>query len=132
MMRSLILVKAVQGISPISIIFSIYMLLKGHNEPGGGFIAGLISSIAIFLLALAYGVQETRIKMQSFTRLCLGGGICICMASGTFALLQGKAFLSHTYFASGFSTALLFDIGVYLIVMGVSLTVLGCMSEKKI
>lgn len=130
-MRSLILTKAVQGISPIAIIFSIYMLLKGHNEPGGGFIAGLISSIAVFLLGLAYGVQQTRIKLLSFTRQCLAGGIFICISSGTLALFKGQPFFTHTYFESGFSTSLLFDVGVYLIVIGVSLTVLGYMGGKK-
>jgi multicomponent Na+:H+ antiporter subunit B len=130
-MRSLILAKAVQWISPIAIMFSIYMLLKGHNEPGGGFIAGLISSIAVFLLGLAYGIQETRIKLLNFTRLCLGFGVFICVGSGTLALLQGTPFFTHTYFTSALSTALLFDIGVYLIVIGVALTVLGCMSGER-
>jgi multicomponent Na+:H+ antiporter subunit B len=131
MMRSLILTKAVQGISPIAIIFSIYILLKGHNEPGGGFIAGLISSIAVFLLGLAHGVQQTRGMLMNFTRWSLGLGVWICVGSGMFALFQGRPFLTHSYDPSGFSTALLFDIGVYLIVIGVSLTILGCMSGKR-
>jgi multicomponent Na+:H+ antiporter subunit B len=130
-MNSLILTKAVQGISPIAIIFSIFILLKGHNEPGGGFIAGLISSIAVFLLGLAHGVQQTRRKLLTFTRWSLGLGVWLCMGSGLFGLLKGRPFLTHSYDPSGLSTALVFDIGVYLIVIGVSLTVLGSMSGKR-
>lgn len=130
-MRSLILTKAVQGISPIAIIFSIYILIKGHNEPGGGFIAGLISSVAVILLGLAYGVQQTRMKLVTLTRSCLGLGISICLGAGSFSLLTGAPFFTHTYFASGFSTALLFDVGVYISVVGVALTVLGSISEKR-
>jgi multisubunit Na+/H+ antiporter MnhB subunit len=58
-MRSLIMQKVAFAALPVTLLFAVYLLLRGHNEPGGGFIAGLVTAAAIVLQALAFGVQKT-------------------------------------------------------------------------
>jgi len=105
---------------------SIVVLLRGHNEPGGGFIAGLVAVSATVLWALAHGpdAAEERLPFRSPLRLA-AIGVALALAAGLPALLMGDAYLTHLWgkLPLGFtdlklSTVLIFDVGVYLCVWG--------------
>lgn len=105
---------------------SVVVLLRGHNEPGGGFIAGLVAVSATVLWALAHGPRaaEGRLPFRSPLRLA-AIGVALALASGLPALLMGDAFLTHLWGTLPLgltdlklSTVLVFDVGVYLCVWG--------------
>ncbi|WP_323846530.1 MnhB domain-containing protein [Microbulbifer magnicolonia] len=126
-MNSPILQGATRILAALILLFSVYMLLRGHNEPGGGFIAGLIASAALILFALAWGVAEARASLRvAPAKLAAAGGL-LAGGSGAVALLSGLApFTGLWLFIGGgddgkglpVSTVLAFDIGVYLAVFG--------------
>jgi len=105
---------------------SVWLLLRGHNEPGGGFIGGLVAVSASVLWAVAYGSQAAlrRLPLRDPAALA-AAGVALAALAGLPALLGGEAFLTHWWgkLPLGFtelevSTVLLFDLGVYLCVWG--------------
>jgi multicomponent Na+:H+ antiporter subunit B len=109
----------------VMMVFSIYILLRGHNEPGGGFIGGLIAASAVAILGIASGVAATR-KALAIDPLGLAGfGVFLAALSGILSLFAGAPFLTGLWTTIhlgenqiALSTPLLFDIGVYLAVFG--------------
>jgi multicomponent Na+:H+ antiporter subunit B len=124
-MRSMILQKVSIALLPITALFAIYLLLRGHNEPGGGFIAGLVTASATVLVALAFGGDQARRMLAPVIRPAFALGLLIAALSGMVALVVGDPFLTHyhTYLPVPgvspvhLSTTLAFDIGVYLLVV---------------
>lgn len=108
---------------------ALYLLLRGHNLPGGGFIAGLASAISLILLSLALGVEAMpRVVRGDPVRLA-GAGLLLALGTGAAPLLAGRPFLEHFHVhLSGVpllgevhaGTPLLFDTGVYLLVVGIT------------
>lgn len=105
---------------------SIWVLFTGHNEPGGGFIGGLLAVSASVLWAVAYGsgAAERRLPFGDAIRLA-ASGVAVAAVSGVYALLDGESFLTHAWgtLPLGFmdltvSTVMMFDLGVYLCVWG--------------
>jgi multicomponent Na+:H+ antiporter subunit B len=105
---------------------SVWVLFTGHNEPGGGFIGGLVAVSATVLWAVAHGSRaaERRLPLRDAVRLA-AVGVGLAAASGLYALLSGQAFLTHAWgsLPLGFtsikvSTVMVFDLGVYLCVWG--------------
>ena len=105
---------------------SLWVLLRGHNEPGGGFIGGLVAVSATVLWGVAHGAEAAarRLPLGSGATLA-AAGVLVAAVAGLPALFQGAAFLTHWWgsLPLGFtevtiSTVLLFDIGVYLCVWG--------------
>lgn len=111
----------------IALTASIVVLLRGHNEPGGGFIGGLLAASSSILWALAYSAKEALDKMPFSSALKLSSlGVILTGLSGVPALVAGYPFLHHFWitiplilFDYKISTVLLFDLGVYLCVWGV-------------
>ncbi len=110
-------------------VFALYLLLRGHNAPGGGFIAGLATAISLILLSLAIGVQEMHRLLRFDPVLLAAGGLLTAIVTGLLPLLVGKPFLEHFNFhlhdvpllgEVHVGTPLLFDVGVYLVVVGVT------------
>lgn len=107
--------------------FSLVVFWRGHNEPGGGFIGGLLAVSASLLLASTHGVAEARhrLPLRSHTRLAAAGVLCAA-ASGVAGLLAGNSFMHHIWWdlplpggsTLALSTVQLFDLGVYLCVWG--------------
>ncbi|PIT98910.1 MAG: Na(+)/H(+) antiporter subunit B [Bdellovibrionales bacterium CG10_big_fil_rev_8_21_14_0_10_45_34] len=128
-MRSPILETSCRFLMPILFLFSFFLLLRGHNEPGGGFIAGLVASGAYSLFLLSY--QARPLAAISEIHL-LGIGLLVATGSGLLSLFQGKNFMTGHWMHLGgatdsvahFGTPVIFDIGVFLVVLGmVSLVV---------
>jgi len=135
-MDSLILRSAARLLLPLLLLFSIFLLLRGHNEPGGGFSGGLVAAAAFALLTIATDVPTTRRTLRMSPRIFIGAGLLVAVASGAIGLIGG-AFLTGLWaelplpgdakLAVG--TPLLFDVGVYLVVIGVVLTIVLSLME---
>jgi multicomponent Na+:H+ antiporter subunit B len=134
--RSLILERVARWLLPVATLFALYLLLRGHNQPGGGFIAGLVTGCAVVLQAMAFGARRTRRHLAPLMRVAPWVGVTIALASGLVAVAVGQPFLTHyhQYVPLGanrvfLSTTLIFDIGVYLAVVGVAATVANLFAE---
>jgi multicomponent Na+:H+ antiporter subunit B len=124
-MRSMILQKVAVALLPVTALFAIYLLLRGHNEPGGGFIAGLVTASATVMVAMAFGGEYAKKWLAPIIRPAFALGLLIAALSGMVPLLLGDPFLTqyHAYLPVPgadpvhISTALSFDIGVFLLVV---------------
>ena len=136
-MKSLILSTAIRYLLPLLFIFSIFILLRGHNDPGGGFIGGLVAAAAFSLNTIAFGVQPTRQLLRVSPQNLISVGLLIAVCSGLYSLLIGRAFMTgiwgtRVYPAVGkLGTPVFFDIGVYLVVIGVTLTIIFALREES-
>jgi len=109
----------------VMLVFSIYISLRGHNEPGGGFIGGLIGASAVSILGMALGPQEAKRAVKVDPLAVAGFGVVIAALSGLLSVFTGSPFMTSIwlYLDLGdttvpLSTPLVFDIGVYLVVFG--------------
>jgi multicomponent Na+:H+ antiporter subunit B len=135
---SLILSTATRLLLPLFLLFSIFILLRGHNEPGGGFVGGLIAAAAFALHAIAYDVEKTRTLLAIDTRSLIVLGLLLAMSSGMISLFMGEPFFTGQWVKISFwsigeldlGTPLFFDIGVYLTVIGVTLTIILSLAEE--
>lgn len=123
-MKSLILTAATRTLVPIIIVFSFLVFLRGHNAPGGGFIGGLLAATAFALIAKARGTEAARraLRFRPLTIAAVGLGCAV--ASGLWGGLVDGYFLKGMwglYEATGglpLGSVPLFDLGVYLVVLG--------------
>ncbi len=137
-MTSLILQTAARYLMPLMLLFSIFLVLRGHHEPGGGFVGGLVASAALILYAIAYDARTARHLLRSDPRKLIGAGLLVALTSGLISLLGGRPFMtgqwaSFTLPGMGefdVGTPLLFDIGVYLVVLGTTLTIMLSLAEQ--
>ncbi|MBT6121334.1 Na(+)/H(+) antiporter subunit B [bacterium] len=110
------------------IIFSIYLFLKGHNEPGGGFIAGIAASIPLILLAMSLGVPTVQRVLKIDSLSLAATGLILAYGTSFIPTLLGYPFLFqkmiHTHIPIlgelHIGTPVLFDLGVFMVVVGVS------------
>jgi multicomponent Na+:H+ antiporter subunit B len=138
-MHSLILRATGHLILPLLLVFSIFLLLRGHNEPGGGFIGGLVAAAAIILYLFSMDIRAARKVLRVDPRDLIGAGMIIAVASAIPGALRGDAFFTAQWWAislPGFgdvklSTVLVFDIGVYLVVIGAVLTIMLALAEAE-
>ena len=118
-MNSLIFRTAAPVIASLMMLFSVIILLRGHNEPGGGFLAGLIASSAVAVLGMAQGVGPVRRLMRINPIVIAGLGIVLATLSGLLSAFVGAPFLTGLWLPLRlFGTPGVFDIGVYLVVLG--------------
>jgi multicomponent Na+:H+ antiporter subunit B len=135
-MKSVILQTATNYLLPLLLLFSVFILLRGHYLPGGGFVGGLIAATAFVLHMFAHGVSNTRKLLGVHPGYLMPVGLSLSIASG-FApkVLFGLPFLTGIWFPEPIpvigmiGSALFFDIGVYFVVVGVTLTILFTISE---
>jgi multicomponent Na+:H+ antiporter subunit B len=120
----------------IMLVFSVYICLRGHNEPGGGFIGGLIAAAAIEVLGLAVGVPAARRALRVDPVIIAGGGVMLAALSGIMSIFIDAPFMTSIWFyldmgetTVPLSTPLFFDLGVFLAVFG-SLTSVGLALES--
>ncbi len=129
-MNSLILSTALRLLVPLFLIFSLFLLFQGHNAPGGGFIAGLLTSTIFILHAMNYGVQKTVKTYRIKPLFLIALGLLFAVLSGVIPLVVGQPFLHGLWtdieipMIGKPGTPLLFDIGVYLVVTGIMLKII--------
>lgn len=127
-MNSLILLTSSRIVLPVAMLFSVYVLLRGHNEPGGGFIGGLIAAAGIAVHSLPRGRDALVRLLRVSPKALIGSGLMLALLSGLPGLLLAEPFLQHQWAFPGglpLSTTLVFDVGVYLCVIGAVLTFLA-------
>jgi multicomponent Na+:H+ antiporter subunit B len=137
--RDLILRTASAYLTPLLLLFSVFLLVRGHNEPGGGFVGGLVAAAAFVLLSIASSVAMARHTLRFDPRTLVSVGLLAMLASGFVApLLTGQPYLTSLWWqlpwpagdAISIGTPLLFDIGVYLAVAGTVLVIVFALEEE--
>lgn len=136
---SLILSTMTRLLLPLQLLFSVFMLLRGHDLPGGGFIAGLIASAGFILYLFAFGVAETKALLRVDPRGIAGTGLTLAVLAAFPALLYGDPVFTAQWWQFSLpligqiklSSPLLFDIGVYLTVIGSMLTIVISLAEAE-
>ncbi len=117
---------------PLLLLFAIFLLLRGHNEPGGGFVVGLVAAAAFALYATAFGVARARQALIAKPLTMLGAGLLIALVSGLPAVLRGQPFLTASWLPgpAPIGTPVVFDRGVLLVVSGVVLMMIFSLAEE--
>lgn len=137
-MNSVILRVGTRYLVGLLLIFSVHMLLRGHNEPGGGFIGGLIGAIGFVLYAIACGTGDARAALRTTPERIAMAGLGVALLAGVLAALFGDPFFTGQWYFIGdqksgnyipLSTVLIFDIGVYLVVFGSILSLVFALEE---
>ncbi|WP_409425047.1 monovalent cation/H+ antiporter subunit A [Pseudoalteromonas sp. RW-H-Ap-1] len=126
-----------QSLLPLALLVSAYIFLRGHNLPGGGFIAGLVTSIAFILQYMAHGSAWINERFDVNYRKIIASGIAIAMFTGVGSWFFDKPFLTtwFDYFDIPFigktelASAIVFDLGVYLTVVGATLMILASLGN---
>ena len=135
-MYSFILATATRYLLPLLLLFSIFLLVRGHNEPGGGFVGGLAASAAFALYAIASGVESTRRMFWFHPRTILGVGLIVATSAGFISLAWDLPYLTGVWSTLEVpvigkpGTPLMFDIGVYLVVVGMVLMIVCELAEE--
>lgn len=126
-----------QSLLPLALLVSAYIFLRGHNMPGGGFIAGLITSVAIIQQYIAHGVNWIKQRLKLDYQIMIGSGISIATLSGLGSWVFGHPFLTSwfDYFylpvigKFELASAMVFDLGVFLTVVGATMLILANLGQ---
>lgn len=137
-MTSLVFTVLVRALAPLLLLFSVFLLLTGHHDPGGGFTGGLVAASAFVLHAAATGPASARRAVRVPLPALMGAGLLLAVASGLPGVVRGRPFLTSVWakVPAGrlgeleVGTPLLFDLGVYLVVMGVALAFVLSLAEE--
>lgn len=120
-------------------VFALYLLLRGHNLPGGGFIAGLATAISLILLSLAIGLEELHRVMRFDPMRLAAAGLAVATLTGATPLFLNRPFLEHFNFHFDdvpiigelhVGTPLVFDVGVYLVVVGIACKIIFVLGKS--
>ena len=139
MRTSLILLTATRVLMPLLLLYAAFLLWRGHNAPGGGFVGGLVAASAFVLYSLTAGVQAARRALGVEPSSLLSSGLAVALAAGVPAVLTGRPFMTALWTEIDvgaihltLGTPLLFDVGVFLAVMGVVLTIVFTLAETSL
>ena len=124
-MNSLILRTIAPFLAALMMLFSVFVLLRGHNEPGGGFIGGLIAASALAIYGIGSGVDTVRRAIVVHPNAIAGAGLLMSAVAGLSAMFMGRPVLTGLWWIPvvegieiTLSTVLVFDVGVYFVVLG--------------
>lgn len=135
----LLLTVAARVLLPLSLMVGVYILLRGHNQPGGGFIAGLVVAIAFLMQYMASGYVWAHRRARFDAHVMIGGGVFIAGSTGLASLLFDRPFLTSTfgYFdvpifgEVELASAMAFDLGVFFTVVGTCILSLATLSRVE-
>ena len=133
MTSSLILTTVTRLVFFVVLLFSLYLLLRGHNSPGGGFIAGVMTALGILLQSIASDLRYVRLVFRVEPRVLAGMGLMTSLTTGVVPMLLGYPFLTSTFghvYVPGLgeveiASAFFFDLGVYCVVVGGTLLMIS-------
>lgn len=131
-MKSYIVQLAATRLLPVTLILSLLVFYRGHNEPGGGFIGGLMAAAGFIFYAMAFDTNEAEKKLRVSPLILMVTGLSIAFISTLPSLFVGNPFFTGEWISLSIpalgklklGTPLLFDLGVYLTVWGVMLTII--------
>ncbi len=135
-MRHLTFRTATSFLLPLLLLFSIFILLRGHYLPGGGFVGGIIAAIAFVLHAFAFGLRHTRKLLRVSPMRLMPTGLALAVVAAILPVFQGLPVMTGLWLTEPLpviglaGSALLFDLGVYIAVLGVALTIIFTISES--
>ncbi len=137
-MTSAILQTAMRLLFPLTLLFAVYLAIKGHNEPGGGFIGGLVGATALALYRMAMGPDSLYDILPVHPRILVVAGLAIATVTVCVPLLFGRPVLTSWTGDVGLpfdesihlASAMAFDLGVVLVVIGVSVGMITRLSEE--
>lgn len=136
-MKTIILKTASNYLLPVLLLFSVFILLRGHYLPGGGFVGGLVAAIAFVLDAFANGLQNTKQVLKIHPGFFMPVGLLIAFLSAISPIVFADLPIMTGLWAhepipvlGTIGSALFFDTGVYLVVIGASLTIIFTISES--
>ena len=136
MQRSILLSVAARYLMPLMLVFSVFLLIRGHNEVGGGFAGGLVATSALMLYGIALSPAALRKLLPLEPRLLVSIGLFSALLSGAIPMLAGKPFMTGLWLKfpipviGKVGTPLLFDTGVYIVVIGVVTWILLTLAEE--
>ena len=130
----------IQLMVPVILLFAVHLFVRGHELPGGGFAAGLTASVALILLYMAGGVRWVEQRLRVAPVQWIATGLLIALATGLGAWLFGRPFLTSwfAYFDLGplgrvpAATAVLFDLGVFILVVGATSLILIAIAHQSL
>lgn len=137
MKRSMILSTAANFIVPLLLLFSFFLLLRGHNLPGGGFVGGLTAVAAYALYFIAKGIEEAKSLLKIEPIVIISFGLAMALFSGFLSTWLGYQFLEGYWWDYKFpvigkvGTPLIFDIGVYFLVLGIGVKIIFSLAEEE-
>lgn len=116
----------------IILSFAVYLFMAGHHNPGGGFIGGMVFAAGIVLLLLAFDLKTVRAGFPLDFKFLAAGGVLLALGTGIASIFFGRQFLSHSFGTfhlplfgeTELATAVLFDVGVALAVLGTALSII--------
>ncbi len=125
---------------PIALVISMYLFMRGHNQPGGGFVAGLVMSVAFILQYMVAGTQWVEAQMSLRPLRWMGTGLLLATLTGAGAMLLGYPFLTtHTAHLDlpilgdiHVASALFFDTGIFTVVVGSTLLILTALAHQSV
>jgi multisubunit Na+/H+ antiporter MnhB subunit len=137
-MSSLILRIGMRLLLPLTLLFGAFMALKGHGAPGGGFIGGLTIAVALAMYRMAYGAQALHTAVPVHPRILVLTGLALAVGTAATPLLFGepvlRSYIDQWHWTEGFEphfvSAVFFDIGVLLVVVGSSIGIVTRFSEE--
>ncbi|MCA9153380.1 MAG: Na+/H+ antiporter subunit B [Planctomycetales bacterium] len=138
-MNSLVLRTAIKFMLPMLLLLSVFLLIQGHDQPGGGFVGGLVAAAGITLHALANDASSAKRIMRGEPHYLVGVGLLIAVISGVWGSAVGQTFLTGIWMevplgkgrSYSVGTPILFDLGVYFVVAGVTSLVLLSLVEDS-
>ncbi|MET3576930.1 Na(+)/H(+) antiporter subunit B [Bhargavaea ullalensis] len=113
-------------------LFSIHIFFAGHYSPGGGFVGGLLTASALVLLLLAFDIKTVRKALPFNYTFIIAIGLLLALGTASISILSGEPFFTHAFDdfrlplfgLTSLHTAMLFDLGVYLVVVGATMTII--------
>jgi len=137
-MKSYIIQLAATRLLPVTLILSLLVFYRGHNEPGGGFIGGLMAAAGFIFYAMAFDTAEAEKKLRVSPLMLIVAGLSIAFISTLPSLFAGNPFFTGEWISLSIpllgklklGTPMLFDLGVYFTVWGISVTILFNVMEE--
>ncbi|NVJ07757.1 Na+/H+ antiporter subunit B [Myxococcus sp. AM001] len=125
--------------APVLLLVSLVLAVRGHDIPGGGFVGGLLAAAAFALQMVAFGRSAARRQLRVHPTRLAAAGLLVALLSGVPAMLEGRSFLSSLWgqlplpWSDGLKvgTPQLFDVGVYLAVLGTAMSFILGMSRGE-
>ena len=137
-MNTLIFRTVAPSLAVLMVLFSVFVLLRGHNDPGGGFIGGLVAASALAIYGFAFGPNAVRRAIVIHPNAMAGFGTLMAALSGLAPLFAGKPLLTGLWYLPvvqgvklPISNVLIFDVGVYFVVVG-SITAIALALEEHV
>lgn len=136
-MGSFILRAATRMLVGLILVFAVYLLLRGHNAPGGGFAAGLVAGTGFALFAITEGPAAVRQALRADPMMFIAWGLLLAAGSGLAGVVDGQPYLAGRWWpadptpgAALVGTPLIFDMGVFLVVFGSIMTLVLQLEES--